>query len=126
MNVFINRQLIYNYPEQLFADRGVMAIEHADFDGIERLALVTGGEIVSTFGHPDKVKIGKCDLIEQVSIGDETLLKFSGGRRDDPPGGRHPEGGPQAEEGGPRPLLNLSQITRCINITTTPVSEQTN
>merc|ERR1719412_1874818 len=50
MNVFINRQLIYNYPEQLFADKGIMAIEHADFDGIERLALVTGGEIVSTIG----------------------------------------------------------------------------
>lgn len=78
MNVFINRQLIYNYPEQLFADKGIMAIEHADFDGIERLALVLGGEIVSTFGHPEMVKIGKCDLIEQVSIGDETLLKFSG------------------------------------------------
>merc|ERR1712203_288225 len=78
MNVFINRQLIYNYPEQLFADKGIMAIEHADFDGIERLALVTGGEIVSTFGNPELVKIGKCDLIEQVQIGDETLLKFSG------------------------------------------------
>merc|ERR1719323_677685 len=78
INVFINRQLIYNSPEQLFADKGVMAIEHADFDGIERLALVTGGEIVSTFGKPELVKIGKCDLIEQVSIGDETLLKFSG------------------------------------------------
>merc|ERR1719291_936351 len=78
MNVFINRQLIYNYPEQLFADRGVMAIEHADFDGIERLALVTGGEIVSTFGNPDLVKVGKCDLIQQVQIGEETLLKFSG------------------------------------------------
>merc|ERR1712141_924357 len=78
INVFINRQLIYNYPEQLFADKGVMAIEHADFDGIERLALVTGGEIVSTFGNPDLVKIGKCDLIEQVEIGEETLIKFSG------------------------------------------------
>jgi len=55
INVFINRQLIYNYPEQLFADAGIMAIEHADFDGIERLALVTGGEIVSTFGNPEKV-----------------------------------------------------------------------
>lgn len=42
MNVFINRQLIYNYPEQLFADANVMAIEHADFEGIERLALVLG------------------------------------------------------------------------------------
>lgn len=65
-NVFINRQLIYNYPEQLFADAGVMAIEHADFDGIERLALVTGGEIVSTFDQPGLVKLGTCKLIEQV------------------------------------------------------------
>merc|ERR1712018_1012798 len=47
INVFINRQLIYNYPEQLFADKGVMAIEHADFDGIERLALVTGGNRIN-------------------------------------------------------------------------------
>jgi T-complex protein 1 subunit beta len=78
INVFINRQLIYNYPEQLFSDAGVMAIEHADFDGIERLALVTGGEIVSTFGHAELVKLGKCDVIEQVMIGEDTLLRFSG------------------------------------------------
>lgn len=77
-NVFINRQLIYNYPEQIFADAGVMAIEHADFDGIERLALVTGGEIVSTFDNPELVKLGQCDLIEQVMIGEDTLLRFSG------------------------------------------------
>ena len=78
INVFINRQLIYNYPEQLFADAGIMAVEHADFEGIERLALVTGGEIVSTFGNPDKVKLGTCDLIEEVMIGEDVLLKFSG------------------------------------------------
>ncbi|KAK7790656.1 hypothetical protein R5R35_006547 [Gryllus longicercus] len=78
INVFINRQLIYNYPEQLFADAGVMAIEHADFDGIERLALVTGGEIVSTFDHPELAKLGKCDVIEQVMIGEDTLLRFGG------------------------------------------------
>ncbi|XP_064487887.1 T-complex protein 1 subunit beta-like isoform X2 [Ornithodoros turicata] len=78
INVFINRQLIYNYPEQLFADSGVMAIEHADFDGIERLALVTGGEIVSTFGNPELVRLGTCDLIEEVMIGEDKLLKFSG------------------------------------------------
>lgn len=67
-NIFFpRRQLIYNYPEQLFADAGVMAIEHADFDGVERLALVTGGEIVSTFDEPEKVKLGQCDLIEEVS-----------------------------------------------------------
>lgn len=47
-----------------------MAIEHADFDGVERLALVTGGEIVSTFDEPEKVKLGQCNLIEEVSIPD--------------------------------------------------------
>ena len=78
INVFINRQLIYNYPEQLFSDAGIMAIEHADFEGIERLALVTGGEIVSTFGNPEKVKLGTCDLIQEVLIGEDVLLKFSG------------------------------------------------
>lgn len=40
IDVFVNRQLIYNYPEQLLAEKGVMVIEHADFDGIERLAAV--------------------------------------------------------------------------------------
>jgi T-complex protein 1 subunit beta len=77
-NVFINRQLIYNYPEQLFADAKVMAIEHADFEGIERLALVLGGEIVSTFDTPENVKYGSCDLIEEVMIGEDRLLRFSG------------------------------------------------
>lgn len=78
INCFINRQLIYNWPEQLFADAGIMSIEHADFDGIERLALVTGGEIASTFDHPELVKLGQCDLIEEVIIGEDTLIKFSG------------------------------------------------
>lgn len=84
-----------------------MAIEHADFDGgeclvaywlsrclpgiavpfiliicaipaVERLALVLGGEIVSTFDTPDKVKLGTCKLIEEVMIGEDKLLKFSG------------------------------------------------
>jgi T-complex protein 1 subunit beta len=78
INCFVNRQLIYNYPEQLFADAGIMAIEHADFDGVERLAAVTGGEIVSTFDHAELVKLGECELIEEVLIGEERMLRFSG------------------------------------------------
>lgn len=42
INCFVNRQLIYNYPEQLLGESDIMSIEHADFDGVERLALVTG------------------------------------------------------------------------------------
>ncbi|KAM9312644.1 T-complex protein 1 subunit beta [Gastrophryne carolinensis] len=78
INCFINRQLIYNYPEQMFASAGVMAIEHADFIGVERLALVTGGEIASTFDHPELVKLGSCKLIEEVMIGEDMLIHFSG------------------------------------------------
>jgi len=78
INCFINRQLIYNYPEQLFADAGVMAIEHADFEGVERLALVLGGDVISTFDAPDKAKIGTCDLIEEIMIGEDKLIRFSG------------------------------------------------
>merc|ERR1719198_2823008 len=78
VNFFINRQLIYNFSEQLFADAGVMAVEHADFDGIERLAAVTGGEIASTFEHPELCKLGTCDLIEEVMIGEDKMLRFSG------------------------------------------------
>merc|ERR1712054_171492 len=77
-NVFTNRQLIYNLPEQRFADNGVMSIEHADFDGTERLALVLGADIVSTFDSPETVKLGRCDLIEEVMIGEDKLVRFSG------------------------------------------------
>ncbi|EPS95005.1 hypothetical protein FOMPIDRAFT_1169112 [Fomitopsis schrenkii] len=78
INCFVNRQLIYNYPESLLAEKGVLTIEHADFEGVERLSLVTGGEIVSTFDRPDLVKLGRCELIEEIMIGEDKLTKFSG------------------------------------------------
>jgi len=73
---FVNRQLIYNYPESLLSEQGIMSIEHADFEGVERLALVTGGEIASTFDQPDLVKIGRCDLIEEIMIGEDKVGKL--------------------------------------------------
>ena len=54
------------------------AIEHADFEGVERLALVTGGDILSTFDTPESAKLGECDLIEEIMIGEDRLIKFSG------------------------------------------------
>lgn len=78
INLFVNRQLIYNWPEQLFTDAHVNTVEHADFAGVERLALVTGGEVVSTFDSPDDVKYGHCKCVEEVAIGEDSLLRFSG------------------------------------------------
>jgi T-complex protein 1 subunit beta len=77
-DVFINRQLIYNYPEQLLAEKGVMVIEHADFDGTERLAAVLGADILSTFDNPDISTLGFCSKIEEIMIGEDKVIKFSG------------------------------------------------
>jgi len=78
INCFISRQLIYNYPEQMFTKAGIVSIEHADFEGVERLALVLGAEITSTFDRPDLVRTGHCKLIEEVVIGEQRLIRFSG------------------------------------------------
>lgn len=77
-NLFVNRQLIYNLPEEYFTTHGINSVEHADFAGVERLALVTGGDIVSTFDTPEVVKLGECDLVETIMIGESKLLKFTG------------------------------------------------
>ena len=39
---------------------------------------LSGGEITSTFEHPELVKLGTCKLIEEVMIGEDTLIHFSG------------------------------------------------
>ena len=77
-DIFINRQLIYNYPEQLLGDKGVMVIEHADFDGMERLAAVLGADILSTFDDPQNAKLGSCAKVEEIMIGEDKVIKFSG------------------------------------------------
>ncbi len=75
-NVFINRQLIYDYPESLLAEKGVLVIEHADFDGVERLSAVLGAEILSTFDNPDSTKLGSCGTIEEIIIGEDKVISF--------------------------------------------------
>jgi len=82
-NVFINRQLIYNYPEELLAEKKIMVIEHADFDGVERLAAATGAEILSTFNNPERSDqvLGECKIIEEIMIGEDKVIRFSGTKR---------------------------------------------
>lgn len=79
-DIFINRQLIYDYPEQLFAEKGVTVIEHADFEGVERLALSLGAEILSTFDTPERKDevMGFAQQMEEILIGEDKLIKFSG------------------------------------------------
>ncbi|KAL0266129.1 UNVERIFIED_CONTAM: hypothetical protein PYX00_011845 [Menopon gallinae] len=76
IKVFINRQLIYDYPLELFREKGVVAIEHADFDGVERLTRFLGGRIVSTFDKLEEEHFGSCTKVENVLIGNERMIKF--------------------------------------------------
>lgn len=78
INVFVNRQLIYNRYERFFSEHRIMTLEHVDFDGVERLALATGAEIVSTFDIPSKIKLGKCKIVEEILIGEESMIRFGG------------------------------------------------
>jgi T-complex protein 1 subunit beta len=55
-----------------------MVIEHADFDGVERLAAATGSEILSTFNNPKADVLGTVGLIEETIIGEDKFIKFSG------------------------------------------------
>lgn len=42
------------------------------------LGVLVGGEITSTFEHPELVQLGHCKLIEEVMIGEDMLIHFSG------------------------------------------------
>merc|ERR1712056_86173 len=61
-----------------FKENGGMAIEHSDFDGSERLAAVLGSDIISTFDNPEETKLGYCKKIEEIMIGEDKVIKFSG------------------------------------------------
>jgi len=77
IDVFINRQIMYDHFLQLFKERNVVAIEHADFDGVERLANVLGSKILSTFDSLNDC-LGTCEAIENIKIGEKRMIKFSG------------------------------------------------
>ena len=57
-----------------------MVIEHADFEGVERLSKALGAEILSTFDSPDKKDevLGYSVSVEEIMIGEDKLIKFSG------------------------------------------------
>jgi T-complex protein 1 subunit beta len=40
--------------------------------------LVTGAEITSTFGNPELVTLGSSDVVEEIMIGEDRVLRFSG------------------------------------------------
>ncbi|CAF4709379.1 unnamed protein product, partial [Rotaria sp. Silwood2] len=60
-------ELINDYSKKLFTENNIMTIEYTDSKCVERLAQIL-----------DKVRLGKCNLIEEVIIGEDKFMKFSG------------------------------------------------
>lgn len=79
-NVFVNRQLVYDWPEQLLQDHHVMCIEHADFEGVERVAAAVGARIQGTFdgNSSEGYQLGACERVESVDVFGEEMTKFVG------------------------------------------------
>lgn len=71
--------VLYSDPTVLCrcaSDRTLRACA-ADFEGVERLALVLGAEIASTFESPNSIRLGTCGAIEEMMIGEDKLIHFS-------------------------------------------------
>lgn len=55
-------------------DAGICVIEHADFEGIERLAASVDAEIMSTFDGEGK--LGGCAVMEEIMLGEDKAIRF--------------------------------------------------
>lgn len=77
-DLFINRQIIYDYPLQLLKSKNISVIEHADFDGVERLNAVLGGNILSTFDKLSETDLGTCEKVVNINIKGHKMIQFEG------------------------------------------------
>lgn len=77
-NLFINRQIIYDYPLQLLRNKGISVIEHADFDGVDRLNKVLGGNLLSSFDNINEEDFGTCQKVNTILVKNHKMIKFSG------------------------------------------------
>lgn len=82
INLFINKHPINDFCRQLFTDAGVMAVEYDDLDGIQQMAAIFGTEVLPSFDRLEWigkfVGLGKCEVVEQYSFEDTSILRFKG------------------------------------------------
>lgn len=77
-DLLVNRQLVYDYPMQLLKNKGVKVIENANFDGVERLNKVVGGNLLSYFEGMSAADLGKCDRVRNIELKGHKMIKFEG------------------------------------------------
>ena len=77
-DLFINRQIIYDYPLQLLRNKKRAVIEHADFSGVEKLNKFLGGNILSSFDNLKEKDLGSCKRVSNITIKEHKMIKFEG------------------------------------------------
>ena len=81
-NVFVNRQLVYDYQMQLLHEAGILVVENANFDGVASLSNFCGAELATAFVEdgPFDWKLGEVESVETETIGKETFVAFKGAK----------------------------------------------
>ncbi|XP_016393964.1 T-complex protein 1 subunit beta [Sinocyclocheilus rhinocerous] len=77
----LDKRIGVNQPKRIENANILIANTGMDTDKIKVFGsrfVCSGGEITSTFDHPELVKLGHCKLIEEVMIGEDMLIHFSG------------------------------------------------
>ncbi|KAL6122576.1 hypothetical protein NUSPORA_00343 [Nucleospora cyclopteri] len=81
-DIFVNRQIIYDYPMQLLLDRNKTVMENSDFENVEKLSKVLEANVLSHFSKDNKeneeIILGKCEKVESIEIKGTKLTRFSG------------------------------------------------
>lgn len=80
-DLFVNRQIIYDFPQQLLRSKGVSVIEQADFAGVERLNKILGGNVVSVFEGLSESDLGSCGKVSNITVKGQTMVLFEGVKR---------------------------------------------
>jgi T-complex protein 1 subunit beta len=76
--VVVNRGYIYNVAEQVLAAHGIMFIENVSNEELDQLALSAGGFVVEDVRILSPICLGSAELIEEIVLGDERIIKFTG------------------------------------------------
>ncbi|KRH93625.1 T complex protein 1 subunit beta [Pseudoloma neurophilia] len=83
IDIFINRQIIYEYYFKLFREKNVIAIENVQFEGVERLSKILKGKVISTFDESFSQSCdntcdhyGTCEKVENLYMNGKRMVRF--------------------------------------------------
>eukprot|EP00923_Selenidium_pygospionis_P026548 GHVN01047463.1.p1 GENE.GHVN01047463.1~~GHVN01047463.1.p1 ORF type:complete len:333 (+),score=31.18 GHVN01047463.1:468-1466(+) len=83
-NLVVNRQIVYDYPNELLTDHSINLVENTDFENTEKVAAFTNASIVSlvsdtlnTQTNSLKISLGTCRQVSTFTVASHRMTRFS-------------------------------------------------